>query len=104
MLTRRHFARIALILALLLVWSQQLVAAHGVVHPYQDSGSQKQTPGTDKLLCDLCVISALDNIPATLPDLGLPTVSGHIQFAEPVISQQLLTPYHYQSRAPPVLV
>ena len=104
MFIHRHFSRIALILALLLVWSQQLVAAHGVVHPYHDGGSQKQTPGADKLLCDLCVISALDNIPTVLPDLGLAAATTHIKIAEPVVSQQLLAPYHYHSRAPPVLV
>ncbi len=104
MLNRRHFFKIALVLALLLAWTQQLVAAHEVVHPYQDGGSsQKKAPGAHSQLCDLCVISALDNVPSTTPALALATDATDVQIAEAVVSQQQFTPYHYQSRAPPAL-
>jgi hypothetical protein len=79
----RHYSKIALILVLLLAWTQQLVAAHGVVHPFQDGGAQHHAPGTDKPLCDLCVISALDNMPTVLPDFNLATDAGHVSAGQP---------------------
>ena len=103
MFIHRHFARIALVLALLLVWTQQLVAAHGVVHPFHDGGSQKHGPGAHPQLCDLCVISALDNVASSLPDFGLATNATHVMMSQPVLSQSVVTPRHYQSRAPPAL-
>ncbi|ARU32552.1 hypothetical protein CAP31_13185 [Sulfuriferula sp. AH1] len=105
MFIRRHFSAIALTLALLLAWSQQLVAAHGVVHPFQDGGAQthKHAHGSDSRLCDLCVISALDNVPVTIPDFGLATEATHVLVAEAVASQTQFTPSHYHSRGPPVL-
>lgn len=103
MFTRRYFSRLALILVILLVWTQELVAAHTVVHPFLDGGSQKQGTGSHSQLCDLCVIGALDNIGSTMPDFGLATNATHVLNAQPVLSQPLVTPRHYQSRAPPVL-
>ena len=103
MLTLRHFSKIALILALLLVWTQQMVVAHSVVHPYQDGGSQKKLPGSHSSLCDLCVISALDNAPTSTPDFGLASDATHVQLVQPVVSHRTVTPYRYQSRAPPSL-
>ncbi|MDR3390189.1 MAG: hypothetical protein P4L77_00500 [Sulfuriferula sp.] len=104
MLTRRHFSRLALILAILLVWTQQLVAAHGVVHPWHDGGSQKQAPAPHSQLCDLCVISALDHLSSAVADVGLATNATHVLVADPVASQQsAAVPYHYLSRAPPAL-
>jgi hypothetical protein len=104
MLTRRHFSRLALILAMLLVWTQQLVAAHGVVHPWHDGGSQKQVPAQHSQLCDLCVISALDHVSSAVVDPGLVADAAHVLVADPVVSQQSFTvSYHYLSRAPPSL-
>lgn len=104
MFIRRHFSAIALILALLLAWSQQLVAAHGVVHPFQDGGAQthKHAHGSDSRLCDLCVISALDNVPATIPDFGLATDATHVLLTESFVSRAQFTPFRYHSRDPPV--
>ena len=103
MFIHRHFSKIALILALLLVWTQQMVVAHSVVHPYQDGGSQKKLPGSDSPLCDLCVISALDNAPTSTPDFGLASDATHVQLIQPVVSQTQFTPFHYHSRGPPLL-
>ncbi|ARU32548.1 hypothetical protein CAP31_13160 [Sulfuriferula sp. AH1] len=104
MLTHRHLSRLALIFAILLVWTQQLVAAHGVVHPWHDGGSQKQSPAPHSQLCDLCVISALDNVPTAAPERSLATDATHVLVAHSASSQRAAAtscPYH--SRAPPVL-
>lgn len=103
MFIRRQFPIIALILALLLAWSQQLVAAHGVVHPFQDGGAQahKHAHGSNSRLCDLCVISALDNVPTTLPDFGLSTEAKHVLVAESFVSRTQFTSFRYHSRGPP---
>ncbi|MDR3390184.1 MAG: hypothetical protein P4L77_00475 [Sulfuriferula sp.] len=104
MFIRRHFSAIALTLALLLTWSQQLVAAHGVVHPFLDGGAQshKHAPGSDSPLCDLCVISALDNVPTTIPDFGLATDARYELVAESFVSRTQFIPFRYHSRGPPV--
>jgi hypothetical protein len=88
MLTRRHFSRFALIFAILLVWTQQLVAAHAVVHPWHDGGAQKQSPAPHSQLCDLCVISALDNVPASAPEHNLATGAVHVLAAHPAPSSR----------------
>lgn len=104
MFIHRHFSKLALVLVLLLTWTQQLVAAHGVVHPFQDGGAQHHAPGTDTPLCDLCVISALDNIPTVLPDFNLATDARHVLAAEVLGSQTQFTFVSYSTRAPPVLI
>lgn len=104
MFIHRHFSKLALILVLLLTWTQQLVAAHGVVHPFQDGGAQHHAPGTDTPLCDLCVISALDNIPTVLPDFNLATDAHLVMAANVLDSQTQFTFVTYSSRAPPVLI
>lgn len=105
MLTRRHLSRFALIVAILLVWTQQLVAAHGVVHPWHDGGPQKQSPAPHSQLCDLCVISALDNVPTAALECSLATGAIHVLVAQPAPIQPAAAASHpYHSRAPPVLV
>jgi hypothetical protein len=103
MIGRRHFSIIAIVLAILLVWTQQLVAAHGVVHPWHDGGSSKQLPGSHSQLCDLCVVSALDGVPGLSFSVPLvaPVQANYI--AVIVASASLALPRRYLSRAPPVL-
>lgn len=103
MLTRRHFARIAIILAMLLVWTQQLVAAHGVVHPWHDGGSSKQAPAPHSQLCDLCVVSALDGVPGLSFATPVLVPVREIYVASIVAGVSLAQPRRYLSRAPPVL-
>ena len=103
MISRRHFSTIAIILAILLVWTQQLVAAHEVVHPWHDGGASKQLPNSHTQLCDLCVISAMDGAPAlvfTVPVVA--PVRHDVVVADVVgIHTAFSSPYH--SRAPPVV-
>lgn len=101
MINRRQYIWIALILAVLLGWTQQLVAAHGIVHPYHDGGSQKKVPGSDSPLCDLCVLSALDNVPSAIANLAPASTASHELIAESVRNQTHFIPSHYHSRAPP---
>lgn len=103
MLTRRHFAQLAVVLALLLVWTQQLVAAHGVVHPWHDGGSSKQAPGSHSQLCDLCVVSALDGVPGLSFTVPVITPVQLLYVVLTVASVSLAQPRRYLSRAPPVL-
>jgi hypothetical protein len=102
MLDRRYFARIAIILAMLLVWTQQLVAAHGVVHPWHDGGSSKQAPGSHTQLCDLCVVSALDGMPGLLFLAPVFAPVRAIYVASIVAGVSFAQPRRYLSRAPPV--
>ncbi|NOT16515.1 MAG: hypothetical protein HOP20_00430 [Sulfuriferula sp.] len=103
MFTYRRYPKFALMLVLLLAWTQLLVAAHGVIHPFQDGGAQHHAPATDKPLCDLCVISALDHVPTALAVLDFDTDTTFALFAEPVSSQTQFTFTPYTSRAPPTL-
>lgn len=104
MINRQQYIWIALILTLLLGWTQQLVAAHGIVHPFHDGGSQKKAPGSDSPLCDLCVISALDNVPSTIVNLVRATVATLELKTQPVRNQTHFIPSHYHSRAPPLFL
>ncbi|WP_162083780.1 hypothetical protein [Sulfuriferula nivalis] len=103
MLTRRHLAKLAFILIILLTWTQQLVAAHGVVHPWHDGSTQKQAPGSHSQLCDLCVVSALDSAP--LPNFNLPAVTSvpSTFIVVAIANLRLAPPRCYLSRAPPLL-
>jgi hypothetical protein len=103
MISRRHFAIIAIILAILLVWTQQLVAAHGVVHPWHDNSSSKQAPGTHSQLCDLCVVSALDGAPALVFSGPVFAPVRHTIAVVTAVSYFSAPLFTYQSRAPPVL-
>lgn len=103
MLTRRHFAKFAFVLAILLVWTQQLVAAHGVVHPFHNGGTQKQAPSPHAALCDLCVVSAMDSAPALVFSAPI-VVPVHVISLIAVTASVSVSPLlRYHSRAPPIL-
>lgn len=102
MLTRRHFAKLAVILAILLVWTQQLVAAHGVVHPWHDGGSSKQLPSPHTQLCDLCVVSAMDGAPVQVFVAPVFAPVQTMAVVAIVASVSSAHPFRYHSRAPPV--
>ncbi len=101
MISRRHSPFIAILLAMLLVWTQLLVAAHGVTHPWHDGGSSKQLPGSHAQLCDLCVVSAMDGAPAQV--FAVPVfVPGQTMAVVAVVEGvSAAHPFRYHSRAPP---
>ncbi len=103
MISRRHFSTIAIVLAILLVWTQQLVAGHEVVHPWHDGGASKHLPNSHTQLCDLCVISAMDGAPAMVFAVSVLAQVRHAFDVAVVagIYTAFSSPYH--SRAPPVV-
>jgi hypothetical protein len=90
-----------LLLALCLLFAQQVATAHGVAHAAKAASQQDSAPGHAKL-CDVCVLSAqlndaLVGDAALLADVRAPVAC----IAQAVTAYRPQPARPYRSRAPP---
>jgi hypothetical protein len=90
-----------LLVALCLLFSQQVLAAHAVTHTAKVASQQDSTPGHAKL-CEVCVLSAqlndaLVGQAAMLVDVRAPVTC----IAQAITARRPQSTRPYRSRAPP---